>query len=65
MATWSNERTKQAQHDDSDNRAFTKRARAEAHKETLPDVPWHTDTGIEVQEISYEEFLKLTGYRPE
>jgi hypothetical protein len=65
MVAWSNEKSKQAQHVSTDNRASSKPPNAEGRKETVPDVPWRTDTGIEVEEISYEEFLRQTGYKPE
>jgi hypothetical protein len=65
MFVWLNEKSKHAQHRSTDNRAFSMPPHAEARKETLPDVPWRTDTGIEVEEISYEEFLRLTGHQPE
>jgi hypothetical protein len=47
------------------NWASTKLPRVEARKEVLPDSPWRMDTGIEVEEISYEEFLRQTGYKPQ
>jgi hypothetical protein len=65
MVTWSNEKSKQAQHKSTDNRGPSKPPYGEARKETVPDLPWRTDTGIEVEEISYEEFVRQTGYKPE
>jgi hypothetical protein len=63
MFSWIHEKSKHAQHKGTDNRAFSMPPLRDVKRESLPDIPWRTDSGIEVEEISYEEFLELTGQK--